>query len=307
MAAGESISQLFAQKLKELKGTQEGIETLSHWVQFHRKKIPSIIRVWSKELAREGPAYNKKKLLMLYVANDVMQASRKKHREVIAEFAKALPDAVHNFGKHCDAKGVKEMPRLINIWIERQVLSSTVGEELQRRFKASTEGQGEPELKTQKEGPKPQKEATKQAELPAPGTTAAVEAAPPIEGCSVSAASLEACYEAVSQAAKADHLAQKQADALLGFETLSAADCSQAVESVMTLKTALEKTVAARHELVQQLKTLITEQKQAKSIPSERLEIINARLETAEEIRRQLANGNLEGTPAAKRVKVEPE
>ena len=68
----ESTSKLFAQKIRELKGTQEGIQSecyqlfnfrishiaslkaLSHWVQFHRKKIGSIVRVWVKELGREG-------------------------------------------------------------------------------------------------------------------------------------------------------------------------------------------------------------------------------------------------------------
>lgn len=103
--AEESTTKLFSEKIRELKGTQEGIETLSHWVQFHRKKIGSIVRVWVKELAREGVQYAKRKLLLLYVANDVMQASRKKNKQIVDEFAKALPSAVKHFCRHCDAKG----------------------------------------------------------------------------------------------------------------------------------------------------------------------------------------------------------
>jgi len=118
----DNTAQLFAEKVRQLKGTQEGIQGLSHWVQFHKKRVGSVVRVFVKEMAKEGPQYAKRKLLLLYVANDVMQASRRKKemKPFLDEWGKALPSAVKYFSKTCDEKGKAELSRMLGIWAERQ-------------------------------------------------------------------------------------------------------------------------------------------------------------------------------------------
>ena len=55
----------------------QSIETLSHWCVFHRKRAKTLAPVWQREL-RAAPG--KRKLSFLYLANDVLQNSRKKER-----------------------------------------------------------------------------------------------------------------------------------------------------------------------------------------------------------------------------------
>lgn len=284
----ESTSKLFAQKIRELKGTQEGIQTLSHWVQFHRKKIGSIVRVWVKELGREGVQYAKRKLLLLYVANDVMQASRKKNKPIVDEFAKALPTGVKYFSRSCDAKGKRELLRMLGIWEERQVLSESFVAELRRVAEegsgaGSSVGGGDPS---------------------AAAASSKKDAATPAVPV-VTAAELEGLYEAVSTASHDDNDAQKQADALLGLETPRGSDLSVAVESVVLLKKRLETSIKARSNLVEQLRALLSHQRDMADTVSHKLEVASTRLGAARALTADLVATAAEEEPAAKRVKVE--
>ena len=72
------ISEAFKAKLAGLNASSQSIETLSHWCVFHRKKAKDLVKVWEREL--QGAA-GKRKLVFLYLANDVIQNSRKKGRE----------------------------------------------------------------------------------------------------------------------------------------------------------------------------------------------------------------------------------
>ena len=62
-------------KLAKLNSTQASIETVSEWVQFHRREAPNIVEIWDREFAKAPPP---KRLTLLYLANDILQNSRKK-------------------------------------------------------------------------------------------------------------------------------------------------------------------------------------------------------------------------------------
>jgi len=72
-----------SQKLSELNQTQPSIQGLSLWLLHHRKHYQSIVKVWYKEL---GNVKNDKKLPFMYLANDLVQNSRKKSPEISKEF-----------------------------------------------------------------------------------------------------------------------------------------------------------------------------------------------------------------------------
>ncbi|KAI8110619.1 hypothetical protein M9435_002293 [Picochlorum sp. BPE23] len=66
----------------------------------------------------------KKKLSLLYLANDVLQTSRKKGPEYVQEFLKVLPKAVAAFLQKADDAGKKSVDRMISVWEKRQVFGS---------------------------------------------------------------------------------------------------------------------------------------------------------------------------------------
>ena len=77
---GEEINAAFSGKLAGLNATSQSIETLSHWCVFHRKRAKTLVPTWQQELRAAPP---KRKLTFLYLANDVLQNSRKKGNEWI--------------------------------------------------------------------------------------------------------------------------------------------------------------------------------------------------------------------------------
>eukprot|EP00126_Sphaerothecum_destruens_P013141 Sdes_comp22485_c0_seq1m20933 len=108
-------------KLKELSGSQQSIQTLSNWFIFHRKKCEDTVRVWVQELRK---CENPRKLLFLYLANDILQTGRKKGAEYAQAFASILPGVLARDFRDQDQKTYSAVFRVLQIWEERSVFDS---------------------------------------------------------------------------------------------------------------------------------------------------------------------------------------
>ena len=69
---------------------------------------------WEAEFAR---APMPKKLAMLYLANDILQNSRKKGPEFVYEYHRALPRALQHMLKHGDDKVLLQARRMQAPWL----------------------------------------------------------------------------------------------------------------------------------------------------------------------------------------------
>uniref|UniRef100_A0A8C9S6J0 Regulation of nuclear pre-mRNA domain containing 1B n=1 Tax=Scleropages formosus TaxID=113540 RepID=A0A8C9S6J0_SCLFO len=105
-------------KLAELSNSQQSVQTLSLWIIHHRKHSALIVRVWHRELKR---AKTSRKLTFLYLANDVIQNSKRKGPEFTRDFEMVLVDACSHVAREADEGCKKHMERLLNIWQERGV------------------------------------------------------------------------------------------------------------------------------------------------------------------------------------------
>ncbi|XP_037814729.1 regulation of nuclear pre-mRNA domain-containing protein 1B [Lucilia sericata] len=109
----------FLKKLAELNSSQQSIQTLSLWLIHHRKHHASIVKTWLRELQNVPEA---KKLTFMYLANDVIQNSKKKGPEYGKEFANGLPKAFSHIGETCKSEKLfGSLGRILNIWEERGV------------------------------------------------------------------------------------------------------------------------------------------------------------------------------------------
>ncbi|KAG9330758.1 hypothetical protein JZ751_022169 [Albula glossodonta] len=77
-------------KLSELSNSQQSVQTLSLWLIHHRKHSKTIVTVWYNELKK---AKVSRKLTFLYLANDVIQNSKRKGPEFTDDFAPVIVDA----------------------------------------------------------------------------------------------------------------------------------------------------------------------------------------------------------------------
>uniref|UniRef100_A0A3B5L1Q5 CID domain-containing protein n=1 Tax=Xiphophorus couchianus TaxID=32473 RepID=A0A3B5L1Q5_9TELE len=105
-------------KLTELSSSQQSVQTLSLWIIHHRKHSGLIVKVWHRELKK---AKTNRKLTFLYLANDVIQNSKKKGPEFTKDFESVLVDACSHVASEVDDGCKKQMERLLNIWKERNL------------------------------------------------------------------------------------------------------------------------------------------------------------------------------------------
>ncbi|CAA6669182.1 unnamed protein product [Spirodela intermedia] len=113
-------TQILAEKLAKLNNSQQSIETLSHWCIFHRKKARQVVETWEKQFNGS----KEQRVSFLYLANDILQNSRRKGSEFVNEFWKVLPRALKNVVDNGDEHGKNVVTRLVDIWDERKVFGS---------------------------------------------------------------------------------------------------------------------------------------------------------------------------------------
>lgn len=113
--------QILADKLSKLNSTQQCIETLSHWCIFHRSKAELVVATWDKQFHSSEMA---QKVPLLYLANDILQNSKRKGNEFVSEFWKVLPAALKAVVEKGDDHGKNVVSRLVHIWEERRVFGS---------------------------------------------------------------------------------------------------------------------------------------------------------------------------------------
>ncbi|XP_072370762.1 regulation of nuclear pre-mRNA domain-containing protein 1B isoform X2 [Scyliorhinus torazame] len=105
-------------KLSELSNSQQSVQTLSLWLIHHRKHAGIIVHVWHRELKRAKPS---RKLTFIYLANDVIQNSKRKGPEFTKAFEGVLVDAFSHVARESEQNCKKQMERVLNIWQERIV------------------------------------------------------------------------------------------------------------------------------------------------------------------------------------------
>lgn len=115
--------KILAEKLSKLNNSQQSIESLSRWCISHRKKARHIVETWEKMF---NSSQKDRCISFLYLANDILQNSRRKGGEFVNEFWKVLPGALRQVYDNGDESGKKAATRLVDIWEERKVFGSRV-------------------------------------------------------------------------------------------------------------------------------------------------------------------------------------
>ncbi|CBI21316.3 unnamed protein product, partial [Vitis vinifera] len=121
---------ILIEKLSKLNSSQQSIETLSHWCIFHMNKAKQVVETWDRQFHCSP---SEQRLAFLYLANDILQNSRRKGSEFVGEFWKVLPDALRDVMENGDEFGRNAVLRLIGIWEERKVFGSR-GQILKEEF-----------------------------------------------------------------------------------------------------------------------------------------------------------------------------
>lgn len=120
MGNDEFNGKALAEKLLKLNNSAQSIESLSRLCVSHRKRAKYIVETWNKLF---NSHQKEQRIPFLYLANDILQNSRRKGSEFVNEFWKVLPAALERVYES-DEPGKKVVVRLIDIWEERKVFGS---------------------------------------------------------------------------------------------------------------------------------------------------------------------------------------
>lgn len=83
---------------------------LSHWCIFHRKRARQVVETWEKQFNSS----KEQRVPFLYLANDILQNSRRKGSEFVNEFWKVLPRALKSVVDNGDEHGKNVVTRLVS-------------------------------------------------------------------------------------------------------------------------------------------------------------------------------------------------
>jgi regulator of Ty1 transposition protein 103 len=110
--------QILMEKLAKLNNSQASIETLSHWCIFHMNKAKQVVETWDRQFHCSP---REQRLAFLYLANDILQNSRRKGSEFVGEFWKVLPDALRFVIENGDEFGRNAALRLVCLFVPCQL------------------------------------------------------------------------------------------------------------------------------------------------------------------------------------------
>lgn len=85
---------------------------LSHWCIYHRKKAKQVVETWEKLF---NSSQREQRVPFLYLANDILQNSRRKGSEFVHEFWKVLPGALKVVSENGDDYGKNVATRLVSL------------------------------------------------------------------------------------------------------------------------------------------------------------------------------------------------
>ncbi|KAJ4302130.1 hypothetical protein N0V88_002266 [Collariella sp. IMI 366227] len=115
-------------KLSALNESHDSIATTAQWIMFHRRHASQTVHLWLTKL-KDLPS--SKRLNMVYLANEVVQQSKARHKEdFLNAFSPFIADAtsVAYKGAPVDVQG--KLRRVIDVWRERGIFDKDVMQDL---------------------------------------------------------------------------------------------------------------------------------------------------------------------------------
>ncbi|SCV05570.1 LANO_0H10396g1_1 [Lachancea nothofagi CBS 11611] len=125
----------FVSKLNALDETQESIVSASKWLLTQYKEVNQIAHCWKRFVIK--PTINtRRKLLAIYLANDVIQqAKHKRVGDFGTAFGAIMPEVLGEVYPGLNKEMRKKVRRVVDIWKQRQVFSDKVIKDVYPKLK----------------------------------------------------------------------------------------------------------------------------------------------------------------------------
>ncbi|RYO84586.1 hypothetical protein DL766_010552 [Monosporascus sp. MC13-8B] len=127
-------------KLSALSETQDSIVGVAQWIMFHRRHAERTVQLWLKRLKDSS---SQKRLNLIYLANEVSQQSKARHREeFLVAFSPAVAEAVATAYKGAPADVQQRIRRVVDVWRERNVFETPIQDAVENRLNELDKARG---------------------------------------------------------------------------------------------------------------------------------------------------------------------
>ncbi len=107
-------------KLESLTSTQASIQLFSQWISNHKRNAKPVAETWADLLGEA--AQPERALALIYLANDVMQNSRRKSTPFVELMANEMPRVLPTAYAMCDYKSRQRIRKILDVWLQRNTV-----------------------------------------------------------------------------------------------------------------------------------------------------------------------------------------
>ncbi|KAF2631469.1 DUF618-domain-containing protein [Macroventuria anomochaeta] len=117
-------------KLSSLNETQDSISTVGQWILFHRRHAERIAAVWLQRMKESPP---NKKLVLIYLANEITQTSKmRKKEEFLRAYEPIIVEATTVAYKGSPHDIQNKVRRVVEVWRQRQIFNQATQQGIEK-------------------------------------------------------------------------------------------------------------------------------------------------------------------------------
>ncbi|KAG6282643.1 hypothetical protein E4U46_008106 [Claviceps purpurea] len=119
-------------RLSSLNESHDSIATAAQWIMFHRRHADRTVQLWMQRLKDSSST---KRLTLMYLANEVVQQSRIRHKEdFVIAFGPVVAEATSLAYKGAPADIQAKLRRVVDVWRDRSIFEAPVQKAMESRL-----------------------------------------------------------------------------------------------------------------------------------------------------------------------------
>ncbi|KND88452.1 hypothetical protein TOPH_06818 [Tolypocladium ophioglossoides CBS 100239] len=119
-------------RLSSLNESHDSIATAAQWIMFHRRHADRTVQLWMQRLKDSSST---KRLSLVYLANEVVQQSRIRHKEdFVIAFSPVVAEAAAIAYKGAPAEIQAKLRRVMDVWKDRTIFELPIQGAIEARL-----------------------------------------------------------------------------------------------------------------------------------------------------------------------------
>ncbi|KJZ75677.1 hypothetical protein HIM_04834 [Hirsutella minnesotensis 3608] len=129
-------------RLSSLNESHDSIATAAQWIMFHRRHADRTVQLWVQRLKDSSST---KRLSLVYLANEVVQQSRIRHKEdFVIAFSPVIAEATAIAYRGAPAEIQAKLRRVIDVWKDRSIFEGPIQAAIETRLEELDKARGAP-------------------------------------------------------------------------------------------------------------------------------------------------------------------